>query len=71
MGCNGGFPGAAWHYWVRSGIVSGGSYGSHQVIIVVYKFHMHSPKNENNESLLEKAILSPNNKNSYFIIFIN
>ncbi|XP_017769146.1 PREDICTED: cathepsin B [Nicrophorus vespilloides] len=30
MGCNGGFPGAAWHYWVRSGIVSGGTYDSHQ-----------------------------------------
>lgn len=31
MGCNGGFPGAAWSYWVRKGIVSGGSYGSNQV----------------------------------------
>ncbi|KAL3284731.1 hypothetical protein HHI36_018876 [Cryptolaemus montrouzieri] len=30
MGCNGGFPGAAWHYWVRKGIVSGGTYGSNQ-----------------------------------------
>ncbi|KAK9880796.1 hypothetical protein WA026_013125 [Henosepilachna vigintioctopunctata] len=30
MGCNGGFPGAAWHYWVRKGIVSGGVYGSKQ-----------------------------------------
>lgn len=30
MGCNGGFPGAAWHYWVRKGIVSGGQYGSKQ-----------------------------------------
>lgn len=30
MGCNGGFPGAAWHYWVRKGIVSGGAYGSNQ-----------------------------------------
>lgn len=29
-GCNGGFPGAAWHYWVRSGLVSGGTYDSHQ-----------------------------------------
>lgn len=28
MGCNGGFPGAAFHYWVRKGIVSGGPYGS-------------------------------------------
>ncbi|XP_066151189.1 cathepsin B isoform X2 [Euwallacea fornicatus] len=30
MGCNGGFPGAAFNYWVRKGIVSGGSYNSHQ-----------------------------------------
>ncbi|CAH1994123.1 unnamed protein product [Acanthoscelides obtectus] len=29
MGCNGGYPGAAWHYWVRKGLVSGGPYGSH------------------------------------------
>jgi len=32
FGCNGGFPGAAWSYWVRKGIVSGGSYNSHQVM---------------------------------------
>lgn len=32
FGCNGGFPGAAWSYWVKKGIVSGGSYDSHQVI---------------------------------------
>lgn len=30
FGCNGGFPGMAWSYWVRKGIVSGGSYGSSQ-----------------------------------------
>jgi len=30
FGCNGGFPGAAWNYWVRKGIVSGGPYGSNQ-----------------------------------------
>ena len=30
LGCNGGVPGTAWHYWVRSGIVSGGNYGSNQ-----------------------------------------
>ncbi|KAL1516758.1 hypothetical protein ABEB36_000619 [Hypothenemus hampei] len=30
FGCNGGFPGAAFHYWVRRGIVSGGAYGSKQ-----------------------------------------
>ncbi|XP_071439851.1 cathepsin B [Hetaerina americana] len=29
-GCNGGYPGSAWEYWVRHGIVSGGSYGSNQ-----------------------------------------
>lgn len=29
-GCDGGFPGRAWEYWVREGIVSGGPYGSHQ-----------------------------------------
>lgn len=29
-GCNGGFPSAAWEYWVESGIVSGGPYGSDQ-----------------------------------------
>ncbi|CAN8001235.1 unnamed protein product, partial [Ixodes hexagonus] len=27
-GCDGGFPSAAWEYWVESGIVSGGQYGS-------------------------------------------
>ncbi|KAK4872423.1 hypothetical protein RN001_014452 [Aquatica leii] len=30
LGCNGGYPGAAWSYWVRQGIVSGGQYDSHQ-----------------------------------------
>jgi cathepsin B len=30
FGCNGGFPGAAWSYWTRKGIVSGGSFGSNQ-----------------------------------------
>lgn len=30
FGCNGGFPGAAWSYWVRKGLVSGGPYGSDQ-----------------------------------------
>ncbi|XP_069692870.1 cathepsin B-like isoform X2 [Periplaneta americana] len=29
-GCNGGDPAAAWDYWVSTGIVSGGPYGSHQ-----------------------------------------
>lgn len=28
FGCNGGFPGAAWSYWTRKGIVSGGNYGT-------------------------------------------
>jgi len=30
FGCNGGFPGMAWNYWVRKGLVSGGPYGSDQ-----------------------------------------
>jgi len=30
FGCNGGFPGAAWAYWTRKGLVSGGQYGSGQ-----------------------------------------
>ncbi|XP_050293403.1 cathepsin B [Anthonomus grandis grandis] len=29
-GCNGGYPGSAFQYWVRKGIVSGGPYGSEQ-----------------------------------------
>jgi len=29
MGCDGGYPGAAWEYWVSDGIVSGGLYNSH------------------------------------------
>ncbi|KAK9506973.1 hypothetical protein O3M35_008812 [Rhynocoris fuscipes] len=28
FGCSGGFPGAAWSYWEREGIVTGGNYGS-------------------------------------------
>jgi cathepsin B len=35
FGCNGGFPGAAWRYWVHKGIVSGGLYDSKQVIIKI------------------------------------
>uniref|UniRef100_G3MRN3 Peptidase C1A papain C-terminal domain-containing protein n=1 Tax=Amblyomma maculatum TaxID=34609 RepID=G3MRN3_AMBMU len=27
-GCNGGFPGSAWSYWVHKGIVTGGNYDS-------------------------------------------
>lgn len=30
FGCNGGFPGAAWSYWVHKGLVSGGPYNSNQ-----------------------------------------
>jgi len=30
FGCNGGFPGAAWAFWTRKGLVSGGQYGSNQ-----------------------------------------
>ena len=29
FGCNGGFPGSAWSFWHRRGIVTGGTYGSH------------------------------------------
>lgn len=39
QGCNGGFPGAAWEYWVEEGIVSGGPYGSEQVIPYAYILH--------------------------------
>ena len=28
FGCNGGFPGQAWHYWVKNGLVTGGLYNS-------------------------------------------
>lgn len=31
FGCNGGFPGAAWSYWVKKGLVTGGNYNSSQV----------------------------------------
>jgi cathepsin B len=27
MGCEGGYPSAAWDYWVQTGLVSGGNYG--------------------------------------------
>ena len=30
MGCNGGFPGAAWEYWVKAGLVTGGLYNSQE-----------------------------------------
>lgn len=30
FGCNGGFPGAAWNYWEKKGLVSGGTFGSGQ-----------------------------------------
>lgn len=30
MGCNGGFPGAAWSYWVHKGVVTGGNYGTNE-----------------------------------------
>lgn len=30
FGCEGGFPGSAWSYWVSSGLVSGGNFNSHQ-----------------------------------------
>lgn len=30
FGCDGGFPGSAWDYWVSDGLVSGGNYNSNQ-----------------------------------------
>jgi len=30
MGCDGGFPAAAWEYWVEKGLVTGGNYNTHQ-----------------------------------------
>jgi cathepsin B len=30
FGCSGGYPGAAWNYWVQSGLVTGGLYNSHK-----------------------------------------
>merc|ERR1711971_349287 len=35
FGCNGGFPGAAWSYWKRKGLVSGGQYGTMIGVMVV------------------------------------
>ncbi|GFS17327.1 cathepsin B, partial [Elysia marginata] len=29
-GCNGGYPTAAYRYWIQDGVVSGGIYGSHK-----------------------------------------
>lgn len=29
LGCNGGYPSMAWHWWVFFGLVTGGQYGSH------------------------------------------
>uniref|UniRef100_A0A4W5RL29 Cathepsin B n=1 Tax=Hucho hucho TaxID=62062 RepID=A0A4W5RL29_9TELE len=29
MGCNGGYPSAAWNFWTKEGLVSGGLYDSH------------------------------------------
>jgi len=30
MGCDGGYPDSAWSYWVKTGLVTGGNYGSNQ-----------------------------------------
>ena len=39
-GCKGGDPSAAWTYWNKTGIVSGGPYDSNQVFsfLLSYKF---------------------------------
>ena len=29
FGCNGGFPGSAWKFWHKKGLVSGGLFGTH------------------------------------------
>lgn len=31
FGCNGGYEDAAWSYWVKTGIVTGGNYNSSEV----------------------------------------
>jgi len=31
-GCNGGYSGTAWQYWMKKGLVTGGDYGSNEVI---------------------------------------
>jgi cathepsin B len=33
MGCDGGFPAAAWEYWVRNGLVTGANYGDTQTCL--------------------------------------
>ena len=40
FGCNGGFPGAAWSYWVKRGIVTGGNYNSSQVSHLLYASYL-------------------------------
>ena len=32
--CDGGFPAAAWEYWVRNGLVTGANYGDSQVCLI-------------------------------------
>lgn len=33
-GCNGGYSKAAWDYWTQKGLVTGGDYGSNEVILI-------------------------------------
>ncbi|RZC33457.1 Peptidase C1 and/or Propeptide C1 domain containing protein [Asbolus verrucosus] len=77
-GCNGGFPGAAWHYWVKKGIVSGGSYGSNQGCrpyeIAPCEHHVNGTrppctgddKTPNCKQVCEKGYNVPYNKDRHF-----
>ena len=33
--CDGGYPAAAWEYWVRNGLVTGANYGDSQVRLLL------------------------------------
>lgn len=56
-GCYGGNPLYAWNYWKKTGIVSGGAYGSNIVSIVTRMlcFLFYFTLNKNNYSLFKKA----------------
>lgn len=38
-GCNGGYSGAAWQYWMKRGLVTGGDYGSNEVIWISFSLY--------------------------------